>query len=176
MFYGRWLLLYTQHCWGYVWSSASHFGHYTSKTGQISKKSNEKVENSAEGLREVGLLSLKQKVKNHYWQILLFVKGCNKDKHILALGLVIINQTWDWTNLWKRIPPRPVKLTATTTGSQSPQATNCWGVAWENITTGSPFSYTLPHRQDPRVAWPFTLTKCLSHTAHFFRWDSTKPC
>lgn len=42
--------------------------HYTSKTGQISKESNQKVENmtSAEGLREVGLLSLKKKIKKHY--------------------------------------------------------------------------------------------------------------
>lgn len=37
-----------------VWSTAPHFGHYTSKTGEISKE-NQKAENktSAEGLRKV---------------------------------------------------------------------------------------------------------------------------
>lgn len=38
-----------------VWNTASHFGHYTSKTGEISKENKQKAENmtSAEGLRKV---------------------------------------------------------------------------------------------------------------------------
>lgn len=38
-----------------VWSTVPHFGHYTSKTGEISKESKRKAENmtSAEGLRKV---------------------------------------------------------------------------------------------------------------------------
>lgn len=38
-----------------VWSTAPHFGHYTSKTGEIAKESKQKTENmtSAEGLRKV---------------------------------------------------------------------------------------------------------------------------
>lgn len=49
--------------------------------GQISKESNQKVENtsSVEGLREVDLLSLKKKIKKHDWQIFRFVKDYNKD-------------------------------------------------------------------------------------------------
>lgn len=39
-----------------VWSTAPHFGHYTSKTGEISKESKQKAENmtSAKGLRKAG--------------------------------------------------------------------------------------------------------------------------
>lgn len=38
-----------------VWSTAPHFGHYTSKTGEISKESKQKAENmtSAEEVKKV---------------------------------------------------------------------------------------------------------------------------